>query len=201
MTLNYIHPIFLNGRVYSNTTTTTLESNLDKYKSDLVLQIESEPEEESRLLGCGSYYIFEDSLMDELSKNGLKNSGFQRFNSILRRNTETDELEKENRKLWVLTNINLDNFNYQLYDVFSYRRALFISEKALNLLKETGDFKPIELNPNFSERPGFYSNCFPVDGDIEDFILNIMPKHRAYIQEVQQKAMRAYREKMGLPPL
>jgi hypothetical protein len=153
------------------------------------------------------FYFFHQKLLNKLLEAGMKICYTRQVDSLVRRLGDEDEILEENPYSLLLHAPNRydigDSCSKEAnnLDVFICKYYLFVSEKALQILTDEYVFKDVIMGKSYGKEYETISNRFLVEGSIEDFIHEQMPKHREHIAVMQKKINAIYRQQQGLPPL
>jgi len=159
------------------------------------------------LLMGGGMYILNNQLKEAIEKADLKGVYFKAFDEVIRDNDEDGShiISSQKEEYWLIT-ANISNFKVidcsitQLSDLNYCRGSLIVSEVALNFLYEQKAFVDEKIL-NRKENTSVLTNRFLVEGDIESFILEKIPRIRSNITKLRRAENNWYRKQSGLPLL
>jgi hypothetical protein len=181
-------------------------SSWEKEGDLLIIESESELNDLHPLLSNVGFYIFDISLKNQIEKSDLKVGFFKKIDKVLKRNFQSTQLESIEADYYLLLN-EQNEFKFthcnttESHDIFLCRASLIVSERALNFLIKNNAFKDDIEGSHYGTEYEALTNRFLIEGDVESFILNRLPKHREHIALMRKKIMDEYRRREGLPPL
>ncbi len=170
----------------------------------IVLFFDTAEQQNAKILAYSFFTASSKETKSLLQNSQLTGCKFRQFDKVVR-----DYLNNENGYFpnhisvednwWLLCCEEYQNGEY--FDMMKWKGTLIVSEEALQFLQKHEIFEDSVEGTIYGPENEVLANRFLVEGEVEDFILNVMPKHRAHIELMRRRFMDEYRRRQGLPLL